>query len=69
MMWPGGPSPHLTRNCSGTAKRSTDEERDPTLCNDSEDELADLAAEHALSVHGHKPPREHVMAGIRHHNR
>ena len=43
-----------------------------TLCNDSEDELADLAdlaAQHALSVHGHKPPREHVMAGIRHHNR
>ena len=39
------------------------------LCNDSEDELADLAAQHALSVHGHKPPREHVMAGIRHHNR
>jgi len=35
----------------------------------SEDELLDLALEHARAVHGHEPPREHVLARIRHENR
>ena len=39
-----------------------------TLHADTEEELADLAEQHALSIHGHTPPREHVLARIRHHN-
>jgi predicted small metal-binding protein len=35
---------------------------------DSEAELVDLGIQHALSLHGHAPPREHVLARIRHHN-
>ena len=41
---------------------------DVTLRADTEDALADLAEQHALSVHGHTPPREHVLARIRRHN-
>ena len=36
---------------------------------ESEDELVVLAAQHALDVHGHSPPREHVLARIRKQNR
>ncbi len=39
------------------------------LAAETEDELADLATQHALSIHGHAPPREHVMARIHLHNR
>ena len=42
---------------------------DVTLHADTEEELAALAEQHALSLHGHTPSREHVLARIRHHNR
>ena len=38
------------------------------LRGDTEEELADLAEEHARSAHGHAVPREHVLARIRHQN-
>lgn len=41
---------------------------DVVLSAESEDELVDLATEHALSVHGHTPPRENVVTRIRRHN-
>jgi hypothetical protein len=39
------------------------------LCSQSETELADLAAQHALSIHGDELSREHVIARINLHNR
>lgn len=36
---------------------------------ESEEELVVLAVQHALAVHGHSPPREHVLARIRKQNR
>lgn len=36
---------------------------------ETEDELAELGEQHALDAHGHAPPREHVLARIRHHNK
>lgn len=41
---------------------------DVVLTAESEHELVDLATEHASSVHGHTPPREHVVTRIRRHN-
>lgn len=41
---------------------------DVTLQANTEEKLAELAEQHALSVHGHTPPREHVLARIRQHN-
>lgn len=34
----------------------------------TEDELVELGIQHTLSIHGHEPPRGHVLARIRHHN-
>lgn len=42
---------------------------DVVLSADNEDELVDLTSKHALSIHGHEPPREHVLARIHLHNR
>ena len=42
---------------------------DVVLGADNEDDLVDLAAKHALSIHGHAPPRDHVLARIHLHNR
>lgn len=39
-----------------------------TLQSATEDELVALALQHARSIHGHEPPREHVLARIRLHN-
>lgn len=36
---------------------------------DTEEELAELGVQHALSLHGHTPPHDHVVARIRHQNR
>lgn len=41
---------------------------DVALQADSEGELVDLASKHALSIHGHEPLREHVLALIHLHN-
>ena len=41
---------------------------DVALQADTADDLADLASKHALSIHGHEPPREHVLARIHLHN-
>jgi len=41
---------------------------DVVLGAESEDELVDLVTQHALSVHGHAPPRDRVVARIRRHN-
>ena len=41
---------------------------DVRLQAETEEELAELGVRHALSIHGHAPPREHVVARIRHHN-
>lgn len=42
---------------------------DVVLGADTEDELVELATEHARSVHGHAPPRDHVLTRIHRHNR
>lgn len=42
---------------------------DVVLCAGTVDDLVDLAIKHALSIHGHEPPREHVLARIHLHNR
>ena len=42
---------------------------DVELRADTEDELVDLSLKHALSIHGHEPPRDHVLARIHLHNR
>lgn len=34
----------------------------------TEEELVALGIHHAGSIHGHEPPREHVLARIRYHN-
>lgn len=41
---------------------------DAVLRADTEDELVDLAVKHTLSIHGHAPPRQHVLARIHLHN-
>ncbi|WP_146844887.1 DUF1059 domain-containing protein [Cellulomonas terrae] len=41
---------------------------DVVLSAESEDELVDLATAHALSVHGHTPPRDNIVTRIRRHN-
>lgn len=41
---------------------------DVTLDADTEEKLADLAEQHSLSIHEHVPPRELLLARIRHHN-
>lgn len=41
---------------------------DVILHAETEDALVELGIQHALSIHGHEPPREHVLARIRHHN-
>ena len=40
-----------------------------TLTAETEAELVELGIEHARNAHGHAPPRDHVLARIRHHNR
>ena len=42
---------------------------DVVLQAETEDELVELGIQHALSIHGHEPSREHVIARVRHHNR
>ena len=41
---------------------------DETMEAETEDEMVDLGIQHAQK-HGHTPPREHVLARIRHANK
>ena len=42
---------------------------DVVLSAGADDDLVGLAIKHALSIHGHEPPREHVLARIHLHSR
>jgi Protein of unknown function (DUF1059) len=42
---------------------------DETFSAETEEDLADLATEHAAAKHGHRPDQAHVLARIRHANR
>ena len=42
---------------------------DETIEAATEDELVDLGIEHAKKKHGHTPPRDHVLARVRHSNK
>lgn len=55
----GGPATMLELTCHACAV---------VLDATTEAELVALGMHHARSIHGHEPPREHVLARIRHHN-